>query len=71
MFGQENYELSERTIRSNGKIYHVFKPNNFREKQNPYQDKISMDMTLDEVKNLTSTCCNEKNQPLTIEMTKD
>ena len=30
-----------------------------------------MDMTLDENKNLTSTCWNEKYQPLTIDMTKD
>ena len=30
-----------------------------------------MDMTLDEFKYLTSTCWNEKYQPLTIYMTKD
>ena len=30
-----------------------------------------MDMTLNEHKYLTSTCWNEKNQPLTIDMTKD
>ena len=30
-----------------------------------------MDMTLDELKNLTRTCWNEKYQPLTIDMTKD
>ena len=30
-----------------------------------------MDMTLDEFKLLTSTCWNEKYQPLTIDMTKD
>ena len=30
-----------------------------------------MDMTSDEFKYLTSTCCNEKYQPLTIDMTKD
>ena len=30
-----------------------------------------MDMTLNELKLLTSTCGNEKYQPLTIDMTKD
>ena len=30
-----------------------------------------MDMTLSEFKYLTSTCWNEKFQPLTIDMTKD
>ena len=30
-----------------------------------------MDMTLNEFKYLTSTCWNEKYQPLTIDMTKD
>ena len=30
-----------------------------------------MDMTLNEFNLLTSTCWNEKYQPLTIEMTKD
>ena len=30
-----------------------------------------MDMTLDEFKYLTSTCWNEKYQPLSIDMTKD
>ena len=49
----------------------IFKPNSFRVVQNLYQDKTSMDMTLHAGKNLTSTCCNEKDQPLTIEITKD
>ena len=30
-----------------------------------------MDMTLNEFKNLTNICWNEKSQPLTIDMTKD
>ena len=38
---------------------------------NLYQDKASMDMTLNELKLLTSTCWNENYQPLTIDMTKD
>ena len=68
---QDYYELSEKTIRCDGNIFHIFKPNNFRDVLNLYQDKSSMDMTLNEFKILTSTCWNEKYQPLTIDMTKD
>ena len=71
IISQDYYELPKRTIRANGNIYHIFKPNNFRDVQNFYQDKTSMDMTLNEFKILTSTCWNEKNQTLTIDMTKD
>ena len=38
---------------------------------NLYQDKASMDMTLNEFKLLTSSCWNEKYTPLTIDMTED
>ena len=68
---QDYYELPKRTIRANGKIYHVFKPNIFLHVRNIYQDQASMDMTLDDFKYLTSTCWNEKYQPLTIDMFKD
>ena len=71
IISQNYYELPIRTIRANGNIYHIFKPNNFRDVQNRYQDKASMDVTLNEFKYLTSTCWNEKYQPLTIDMTKD
>ena len=67
---QDYYELSKKTIRCNGKIYHIFKPNNFRDVQNLYQDEASMDMTLNEYKFLTSTCWNKNYQLLTIDMTK-
>ena len=70
IIGQDYYELSKKTIRCNGNIFHIFKPNNFRDVLNLYQDKSSMDMTLNEFKLLTSTCWNEKYQPLTIDMTK-
>ena len=43
----------------------------FRDVQSLYQDKASVDMTLNEVKILTSFCFNRKYQPLTIKMTKD
>ena len=71
IISQDYYELSKKTIRCNGNIYHIFKPNNFRDVQNLYQDKASMDMTLNEFKLLTSTCWNKKYQPLTIDMTKN
>ena len=71
LISQDYYELPKRTIRAIGNIYHIFKPNNFRDVQKLYQDKASMDMTLNEYKYLTITCWNEKYQPLTIDMTKE
>ena len=71
IISQDYYELPKRTIRANGNVYQIIKPNNFRVVQILYQDKTSMDMTLNEFKYLTSTCWNEKYQPLTIDMTKD
>ena len=47
---QDYYEIPKRTIRANGTIYHTIKPNNYRDVQNLYQDKTSMDMTLNEFK---------------------
>ena len=66
IISHDYYELPKETIRANGNNYHIFKPNNFRDVLNHYQDKISMDMTLNEFKLLTSTCWNEKYQPLTM-----
>ena len=71
IMSQDYYELSKKTIRCNGNIFHIFKPNNFRDVLNLYQDKASMDMNLNEFKLLTSTCWNKNYQPLTIDMTKD
>ena len=68
---QDYYELPKRTIRANGNIYHIFKPNKFLEVRNIYQDKTSMDITLDEFKYLTSTFWNEKCQPITSDMNKN
>ena len=67
--GQNYYELSKKTIRCNGNIYHIFKPNSYRDVQKLYLDKASMDMTLNQFKHLTSTCWNKKYEPLTIDMT--
>ena len=66
IINQDYYELPKETIRANVNIYYIFKPNNYRNVQNLYQDKTSMDMTLNEFKLLTSTCWNEKYQPLVI-----
>ena len=70
IISQDCYELPKRTIRANGNIYHIFKPNNFRDAQNLHQDKVSMDKNLNEFKYLTSFCWNRKYQPLTIDVTK-
>ena len=71
IISQDYYELSKRTICCNGNIFHIFKPNNFLDVRNLYQDKASMDMTLSEFIYLTRTCWNKSFQPLTIDMTKD
>ena len=68
---QDYYKLPKRTSRANGIIYHIFKPNNFRDVLNIYQDKSSMDMYLNEFNLLTTTCWNKKYQPLTIDITTD
>ena len=67
---QNYYELPKRTIRGKGNIYHIFKPNKFRDVLNIHQDKSSMDMTLKEFKKITSTCWNKKYHSPTIDMTK-
>ena len=71
IISQHYYDIPKKTIRANDNIYHKIKPNKFLDVRNIYQDNASMDMTLDEFKYLTSTCWNEKYQPLTIDMTKD
>ena len=71
IISQDYYELPKKTIRANGNIFHLFKPNNFLDIRNIYQDKASMDMILNEFKLLTATCWNDIYQPLTIDMTKD
>ena len=71
IISQDNYEVPKRTIRTNGNVYHRFKPNHFLDVRNIYQDKASTDMTLDEFKYLTSTCWSEKKLLLTIDMTRD
>ena len=71
IISQDYSEVPKRTIRANGKIFHILTPNKFRDVHNLYQDKASIDMTLNEFKNVTKTCWNGKQQPLTIDMTKD
>ena len=71
IISQDYYELPKKTFRANGNIFHIFKPHNFLDVRNIYQDKASMDMTLNEFKYLTSTCWNKIYRPFTIDMTKD
>ena len=71
IISRDYYELPKKTIRANGNIYNIFKPNNVLDVRNIYEDRVSIDMTIDESKYLTSTCWNGKYQPLTIDMTKD
>ena len=71
IISQDYYELPKKTIIANGNIYHIFKPNNFLDVRNNYQDKASMDLTLNEFNLLTSSCWNKNYQSLTIDMTKD
>ena len=71
IISQDCYELPKKTIRANGNIYHIFKPKNFRDVIDIYQDKALMDMNLNEFKLLTSTCWNKIYQPLTVDMAKD
>ena len=71
IISQKYCELPRRMIRANGNIYHIFKPNRFSDVQNLYQDRTSIDMTLDEFNLLTTTCWNKNYQPFTIDMTKD
>ena len=71
IISQVYYELPKRTIRRNGNLYHIFEPNKFLDVRKIYQDKASMDMTLDEFKYLTTTCYNQNYQPLTNDMTMD
>ena len=71
IISQDYCELPKKTIRANGNIFHFFKTNNYLDVRNIYQDKCSMDMTLNEFKLLTNICWDEKYQPLTIDMSKD
>ena len=70
IISHDYYELPKRTIRANGNIYHIFKANNSLDVRKIYQNKASMDMTLDEFKYFTSSCWDEKYQSFTIDMTK-
>ena len=68
---QNYYELTDKTIGDNGKIYHIFKPNKYSDVQDLYQDKSSIDKTINEIKLVFSTPRNENYEPLTFEMTRD
>ena len=71
IISQDYFELPKRTIRADENFYHIFKPNFFRDVQNPNQCKTSMDMNVNGFKFITSACWNKIHQPITIDMTKD
>ena len=56
---------------ANGDINVIIKSKNFRDVQNLYQDKTSLDMTFNEINLVTSTCWNGYYQTLTTDITKD
>ena len=56
IISQDYYELPRRTIRANGNIYHIIEPKNYRDVLIIYQDKSSMDLTLNEFRLLNSFC---------------
>ena len=68
-WNQDYCEIPKGTIRANGNTYHIFKPKLFRDVHNFFQDKASMDISIDEVPFLISICWVEKPQLLTIDMT--
>ena len=71
IISQEYYKLPKKNIRVHGKKDHIFIPNKFRDDQNLYQDKESIDLKLNEFKKRTLTCWNEKYQLLTVYTTKN
>ena len=71
VISQEYHEIPTRSIRARVNICLNFKPNNYKFVQNLYQDKSTMDMTLNENNLLNSNCWNKKYQPLTNDMTED
>ena len=71
IISQDYYELPKRTNRAKGIFYHIFKPNSFRDVQKLNQDKVSMNMTLNEFTFLTASCGIQKYQHRTVDITKD
>ena len=71
IINQDNYDFPGRTVRANTNIYHILNSNNFRDVQNLYQDKASMDMTHKDFNLSTSLLWDGKYQPLTNGLTND
>ena len=71
IISQDKNELPKKTIRANGKLYHIFQLNIYREVQNLYRDQFSIDMTLQKLKNLLTVYWNKKYQTFAIDMAKD
>ena len=58
-------------MRANVNIYDILKSNISKDNKILYHNKTSMDMSVNEFQLLTSTCCDKKDQPLNIDITKD
>ena len=50
IISQDYYELPKRTIRANGNVFHIFRPNKILDVQNLLQDKASLIMNNNEFK---------------------
>ena len=60
IISQDFYEITKGTIRANGNIYQMFKPNISIGVKNPYRDEASMEMTPNEFKYLTNIFWDEQ-----------
>ena len=58
LISQYYYDFTKRTSKTKANLSHIFQPNNFRDVQNFYPDKISTDMTINQSKFSTTTCWN-------------
>ena len=70
IISQDFYELPKKFFRADGKVYHIFKPNNLRDVQNLYQDEALMYLENNQFEVLSSTYLKKKYQPLTIDITR-
>ena len=71
IISQDYYESPKQTKRENSNIFHLFRPNNSKNVLNLFQDKASIDMTINEFKYLCNICWQTNFQPLTIDILRD
>ena len=71
IISEDYYGMPMQTIKAEGIIDLLIKPNKYGDLKNLYTYKLSMDKNLIESKLSTSVCWDRKYQPLTTDMTKD